>query len=139
MTRPAIGFAFDVVVANEFFARFELVRRRLPRHAKDLITRANKARGIAVTLETPRHLQRRCFLDERHLVNLSVTRGAADAFVDVNAVVEIHKIGKLIDAIPLNRRIGLRALNDGLQHGAGGEQLRMTVQAGFRRRHSRKG
>jgi len=60
-----------------------------------------------------------------------VTRRAADAFVDVNAVVEIDVIGQPMHAHPLDRLIGTVTLPHGLQVTGGVEQHRMTIHAGL--------
>lgn len=139
MTRRAICFAFDVIFSYKFFACFELVRGRLPSHAKDLVKRTHIFCRVTMTIETPRHLERRGAHHQRHLVNLTMTCRTANALIYMNAVVEIYKIGKLIDAIPLNRHIRARARKDGRQHRARSKKLRMTIHARFRRRHSCKG
>ena len=42
----------------------------------------------AMTIEAPFHLQRLLLIHERHAIDLTVTRRAADAFVNVDAVIE---------------------------------------------------
>lgn len=54
---------------------------------------------------------------------MSVAFRAADAAVDVNAVVEEDEVGDEIDAIPSQRRIGGEALPDGREDGGLGIKL----------------
>ena len=86
--------------------------------------------------QTPFHLERRRLIHERHLADVAMTRRAADAFVDVNTVIEIDVIGHVVNSSPLNRLARSRALSDRLKVGAVGPNLRVAVHAGLRRRHS---
>ena|ERR1700722_10863725 len=63
----------------------------------------------------------------------------ADALIHVDTVIEVNKIGKIVDARPLNRGPGSEAGTDGLQHLRIGPELRMATHAGFGRRKSGEG
>ena len=41
-----------------------------------------------MTLQTPLHLQRRCLVEDRHVIDPAVTRRTTDAFLNVNAVLK---------------------------------------------------
>jgi len=56
--------------------------------------------GVAVAVEAPLHLKAGHLPGQLHLLNLAVTTGTADAFLDVNAVVEVDEIGQVVDAVP---------------------------------------
>ena len=56
--------------------------------------------GVAVAVQAPLHLQRVLLPGERHLVHPAVAALAADALVDVNAVVEVDEVGQIVDARP---------------------------------------
>ena len=65
-----------------------------------------------MAVQTPLHQQRRSLKNQRHLVNGAVARATTNAFVDVNAVIEINEVGKTMDLYPLDRPIGAIALAD---------------------------
>ena len=72
-----------------------------PFHIRDLVFRAQYRFGIAVTLQAPFHMQRIDVPHQRHQVYTTVAGRTTDAFIDVNAVVEIGKIGKVVHSRPL--------------------------------------
>lgn len=71
------------------------------------------------------------FLGERHLLHGTVTGGATNALLNVNAVVEKNEIGNFVDPIPFDWRVGGPALADRFQDGSIGPHLRMAGHAGF--------
>src|SRR6266536_3459619 len=139
MTRRTARELLNLVFRDEAGAELELIRRRDVVHAEDRVARAHEAFGTAVTVEAPFHLQRLVLPHQRHAIDLAVTGRAADAFVDVNAVVEVHKIRQIVDARPLDRFPRAEALTDRLEERAVREDLRMAVHAGFRWRNSGEG
>src|SRR5690242_13583362 len=62
-----------------------------------------------------------------------MTGRAADAFVDMNAVVEIDIVGQVVDPRPFNRFARACALSDRLQVRAVRPNLRVAIHAGLRR------
>ena len=56
-----------------------------------------------MTLQTPLHLQRRGLVNDRHVVNASMTSRTTHTFFYVNAVIEVGVIGKIVDAYPFDR------------------------------------
>ncbi len=113
-------------------------RGRLVAHIENLIPRAKTLAGIAMTAEAPLHLERSLLIHQRHLVDWTVTGIAADAFSDVNAVIEINEVRKLVDARPLQRFAGTVAGAHGLEQLGIGPDLRMTVHAGLGGRNAGK-
>ena len=85
-----------------------------------------------MTIETPFHVKRVHLEHQGHLVHTAVTAGAANAFPDVDAVVEIDKIGEVMYAGPSQRLPGLQAGTHGFQHFRIGPQLRMTPHTNVR-------
>src|SRR5262249_20760329 len=73
---------------------------------------------------------------ERHAVDLSVARRAADAFVYVDAVVEVDEVRQIMDTRPLNRPSRAEALAHRLEKRAVREDLRVAVHAGLGRRNA---
>src|SRR5437660_11124462 len=84
--------------------------------------------------DAPFHLERSRLIHHRHLRDVAVTGRAADAFVDMNAVIEIDVIRQIVDSHPFDWLSGARALADRLQVWAVRLNLRVTVHAGLRRR-----
>jgi len=95
--------------------------------------------GIEMTGETELH--RHCFglVGERHSGDRAMAGGAADAFGDVDAVVEIDIVGKVGDSSPDERLVGDEALAHRRKQLRIGPYLRMARHAGVGRRHSRIG
>jgi hypothetical protein len=56
-----------------------------------------------MTLQAPLHLQRRRLIRNRHVIDSSVAGRTADAFVHVNAVIEVCVIRQIVYANPLDR------------------------------------
>ena len=67
-----------------------------------------------------------------------MTRFAADALLDVDAVVEIDEVGKIVDASPVQRFVIAEAGPHRLEKRGVGEQNRMAVHARLRRWNSRE-
>lgn len=126
-----------VVFRNEFPAQLLLVGRFPPLHVEYFFARAYLLGGIVVTLEAPFHVKSVLLPGERHLVHLAVACRATDAFVHVDAVVEIDEIGKIVDAIPPDRNARGKTLPDRLQQRGLCPELRMAGHARFRGRHAR--
>ena len=92
----------------------------------------------AVAIQAPLHLQRSLRPHQGHAVDGSVAGRAPNAFVDVDAVIEIHKIWQLIDARPNERSIGPETRPDRLQQVGVRPDLPVAIHAGLRRRNARK-
>jgi hypothetical protein len=118
-----------------FFQLIEILWR--PFHVKDLVARSDEALRLAMTLDAPFHVERRDLIRERHQINSSVTRRAADSFVHVNAVIEINEVGQIVNPRPLDRLASAPAFTNRLEVRAIGPDLRVTVHASFRRRNAR--
>ena len=123
----------DLVFLGQLFPDLFLICGGFPIHVENLVFRANVLRGITVAIEAPLHRQRRGLKNQRHLVDRAVARGAADSFVDVNAVVEIDIIGEAVNLDPLDRLIRSVALANRLEITDIIEENRMAIHAGFRR------
>jgi len=87
-----------------------------------------------MAIEAPLHQKRVRLEHQRHLIDRAVTRRAANALADVNAVVEIRKIAEAMDLHPLDRFTGSIALAHRLQITDVIEQNRVAVHTGFRGR-----
>ena len=74
---------------------------RPPLHVEDFFFRSHEPFRRPVTLQTPLHLQRRRLIHDRLLVDAPMTRRTTDAFLYVNAVIEVGVIRKVVYADPL--------------------------------------
>ena len=70
----------------------------------------------------------------RHPVDPPVALDAADAFCDVDAVVEINEVGQVVDPVPRERRPRAKGVHEGIEHRLLREELRVAGHAGFERR-----
>src|SRR5262249_58258973 len=109
---------------------------RRPIQVEDLLARPDVFGRVAVTFQAPLHVQRHDAPRQRHLIYAPVAGRTADAFVDVDAVVEVDEVGQVVDPRPFNRLAGPEALAHGLQVRAVGEKLRVTTHAGRGRRNA---
>src|SRR3546814_20987778 len=60
-----------------------------------------------MTGQAPLHFQRAGAPGQRHLVGTTMARRTADALVDVDAVIKIDKVRKIVNALPRERRCGI--------------------------------
>lgn len=74
-----------------------------PVHVEDPLLGPQKPFRFTMTFQTPFHLQCRGLERDRHFVDFAVTRRTADAFVHVNAVVEVSVVRQIVYADPLDR------------------------------------
>ena len=103
MTRAAVdemSGRIDVILGHQFCPFDLLVRRRLPRHIENLVQRPDVLLRIAMAIETPFHVKRLRLSRQRHLINAPVTRGATHTFCDVNAMIELHVAGQIVNPRP---------------------------------------
>lgn len=138
MADGAAGLLFDFVLFRQLFAEVWLVDRTLPGHVENLFPRAEETFGLTMTFQTPVHVKRIHLPGERHLVDPTMTACTSDAFLNVNAVIEVNEVGKIVHANPLDGFAGLIAVPDWLQHFAVRPDLRVTVHARFCVRHARR-
>lgn len=141
MTCRAAGqhlFAADLMIDPELFA-FRLVDIAvLPLHVIYLTLRTDEFLRLAVTRQTPLHLQRVLLEDRRHIVDLPVTCRAADTLCYVNAVIEICVLRQVVNAFPLDGLILAKTLANDLEVRAVRPDLAMAVHTGLGRRHPRR-
>jgi len=128
----------DFVIGFQLQSLFVRQFRIIPLNIVNLRLRANEFFRLAVTLQTPFHLQCVFLPNGGHIVNLSVTGRAADAFGDVNAVVEIGVFGEVVNALPFNRFVLAPTGAHRFQIRAVRPDLRVAVHTGLRRRNARR-
>ncbi len=105
-------------------------------NAENLIPRTHKLFRFAVAIQTPAHLQGFGAPGQRHIADGAVASGAANALTDVNAVIEIDKVGHSVHAAPLDGFVIAVAGANRLEHRAVHPYLRVARHAGLRWRHS---
>ena len=137
MTRRTTGQlvrAANFVFCRELLAHFFLILGRFPIHIENLISRAQILFGIAVAVQAPLHSQWRSLEHQRHLVNRTVASRATNAFIDVNAVIEIDVVRQAMHAHPLNGLIGAITFANWLEISDVIEEHGMAIHAGLRGR-----
>ena len=139
MTRRTTRQFFNFVFLHQFFAQCELIRRRLIIHAEHVLARSHETLRRAVAFQAPVHIERVFPPHQRHLIDPAMASGAAHSLVDMNAMIEINKTGKIVNAGPLDRLAGAKTVPDRRQRWAIRPDLAVTVHAGFRRRNAGKG
>jgi hypothetical protein len=72
--------------------------------------------GMAVAGEAPAHEERFLSGNERHLIDPAVALAAGDTFVYMGAVIEIHKVRQVMDAVPRDGFSAKKAVSDRLEH-----------------------
>lgn len=105
MTSKAISYRsriLDVIFRYQLASQIFLIRRVLIVNIEDLGFWPDELFRVPVTVHAPVHVEVVHAVSERHLIHLSMASGAPDSFVDVNAVIEINEVGKIVDANPLN-------------------------------------
>ena len=104
---------------------------------KNLVIRTQMRRRIAVTGQTPAHIERRRLPGQRHVAYRPVAFGAADALRDMDAVVEVDVIRQGVDAGPAQRLALCEALPHRRENFRIGPDLRVAGHAGMGRRDAR--
>ena len=132
MAHAAVGelFRVDLVSRHQCFAEDGLVRRA-PVQVEYFVTGPDEFFRLAMAIEAPLHVERVRFPGKRHLIQLPVARGAADAMAHVDAVIEEDKIRRLIHPIPAQWLIVGQAVADRREHRGIFPDLRMAGHAGL--------
>ena len=138
-TAGQLGRAADIAFLNELLPAFNLIGRSLPVHIEDLFPGPENLFGISVAIDAPLHEERAGLEDERHLIDGAVARGAANALVHVNAMVEIGKLREIVNPLPCDWRTGPIAGSHGFQTRGADPDLLVAVHANLRCRHACEG
>lgn len=109
-------------------------RRLLVCHVEDFFLGTQELLRLAMAIEAPFHLQRVLFIHQRHLVHRAMAAETADALGNMNAVIEINKIGQIVNPVPLDGLAGAEAGPKRLQHISAGPHLRVAIHARLGRR-----
>ena len=107
-------------------------------HVEHLIAWTQIILRRPVAAQAPLHLQGFSLVHQRHLIDWPMAGIAADSLGDMNAVIEKHKIGKLVYPRPLERLARAVAGAHRLKQLGVGPDLRMAVHAGLGGRNARE-
>jgi hypothetical protein len=77
-----------------------IARGLLVSHIENLVARSQVLSRIAMAIQAPLHLQRRIIEHKWHAINRTMASVAANALIDMYAVVEINEIGQVVSARP---------------------------------------
>ena len=91
-----------------------------------------------MAIQTPLHVKGLRLPREWHLIDPSVTGFATDSLMDMDTVVEIDEVRRVVDAYPFKRPIVAKAGANRFERRAIGPNLFVAVHAHFGRRNSRK-
>ena len=92
-----------------------LIDRRFPIHVVNLIEGPQDCFRIAMAIEAPLHQQCVRLKNQGHLVHGAVASRAANAFAQVNAVIEVCEISEPMYLNPLDRFIRTVTFAHGFQ------------------------
>jgi hypothetical protein len=76
-----------------------------------------------MAIVAPLHVERIDLVHQRHLIHPPVASGASDSFVNMDTVIEINKVRKVVNSDPFKRFAGPIALANRLQHFGVGPEL----------------
>src|SRR5579884_2405072 len=93
----------DQIMSEQHSSLRTLIRRRRPIGIEHFGWGPQVWRRIAVAIQTPTHGQWRRLPHQRHAIDFTMTRRTPDAFGDMNGMIEVNVIGKLIHFVPVNR------------------------------------
>jgi len=132
----AVRQTLNLVFLYQPRSKLQLPVRVLVGAVEYLVAGPDKSGRIAMALHAPLHIQRVHFIHQRHLVHSSMTRRAPDTLVHVNAVIEVHKIGQVVDPCPFKRFPREEAGPDRLEHVRIRPDMGVAAHARFSRRKS---
>src|SRR5271166_3006629 len=110
----------------------------LPVHHKDSLLGTHMAFRMTMAIEAPFHRQRLLFPCQRHQINPPVARNARNSLLNVNSMLKIDEVGKVVNTGPDK---GLTVPQTGthrLEHRTVSPDLRVAGHASMRGRHTRK-
>jgi hypothetical protein len=81
-----------MILRRYLFADLGLIGGRLPTHVGDLVVGPQILFRVAMAIQTPTHGQLFGLEHEGHLIDLPMTRRAANTLIHVNAMIEIYEI-----------------------------------------------
>ena len=98
--RKTFASLMRLAVFRHKLRRFYVIR--FPIEIKYLVFRPQKIFRMTMAFQTPRHAVRLRVIDDRHVVDLTVTAKTTNASVDVRAVIVKNIVGRAMDLHPLD-------------------------------------
>jgi len=92
---------------------------------------ADELRWISMATQAPFHMERVLSPHQRHLLHGTMTCFTGHSLPNVNAVVEVNEVRKVVHSGPPDRFLFAEARADRFQKRAVGPDLRVTIHAGF--------
>ncbi len=123
-----------LAVENDIILAQRVIHWRLIAHIEDLLPRPQIFFRVPMAVQAKFHLQRRVLVDVGHLVDRTVAGIAPDALIDMDTVIEIHKVRHLVDARPLDRASTAEAFAHRSEIRRIGPDLCVTVNTRLSRR-----
>src|SRR5882672_2594075 len=127
---------FDAHMFNQFFAfdrlqmrGFNAVRAPRPTQIRDFVRRADVRRRVTMAVEAKTHAQGFVMAHFVHLVNAAMALHATDAARDMDGMVEINVVGRLVNLHPRNWRVVRRAVADDCEARVVLQNLAVTIHA----------
>jgi hypothetical protein len=100
MTGSAVGQGLDVILLYKLGAQFGLVVRIYVINIEHFGSWPDIFGRIAMAVHAPIHIQSVYAVHQWHFVDFAVASGTTDAFIDMNAVIEVHEIGQIVNSRP---------------------------------------
>lgn len=89
--------------------------------------------------QAPCHVQRLGLFNHRHAIDAAMAAHATDPRLDMSRVIEVDKVGQIVNPHPRDGLAGGSALTDQGQRIALGLDRRVAIHTGGSRRHGRLG
>ena len=129
MARVATSQTPYLVLFHQLSPHGNLVRRRIVDRVENVLLGPDVALRMLMAIDAPTHVESVLPPRDRHLSKLPMARGTTDPFADMNAVIEIHKVGKRVYPVPHDRFACAVTGAHRLQHRGVRPQLRMAGHA----------
>lgn len=120
----------NVVLGDQLQTNFNLVIDLIP-HGGHLLYRSDKLLGLTVTVQTPGHAEWFSLVDNFHPVDPAVAGLTSHSDTDVDFVVEVSVIGKVMNPDPLDGITTLPTLTHRLKRFTVERNLIVTVHTGL--------
>ena len=132
---PVISHGGRFAIFGDEFSRLHFVR--FPIEIKNLILGSEKIFRMTMTFQTPGHAVRLGVVNCRHMIDVTVTIGAADSAINVRRMIVKNVIGRAMDLDPLDWFTRLPTCPDRFQFRIVLLNLLMAVHTNLGRRQIR--
>jgi hypothetical protein len=126
----------NIVFLDPLASGGKLIGWGLPGCVKDLIAGPDEPLGRAMAFQAPLHVQSFRLPKEGHPVDAAMASITADSLAHVDAVIEVDKVGQVIDSSPCDWLPRAKALAYRFQNRAIGPDLGVAIHAYLSSRHT---